>query len=66
VHSWIVDLVVAFVVVVAGIFAYRFKTIQRVAVGWIAVSNPDPDLGAWHFDQISTPLTVPKTMLLRD
>jgi len=40
VHSWIVDLVVAFVVVVAGIFAYRFKTIQRVAVGWIAVSIP--------------------------
>jgi hypothetical protein len=40
VHSWIVDLVVAFVVVIAGIYAYRFKTIRRIAVGWIAVSIP--------------------------
>jgi hypothetical protein len=40
VRSWIVDLVVACVVVVAGIYAYRFKIIQRIAVGWIAVSIP--------------------------
>jgi len=40
VHSWIVDLVVAFVVVAAGIYAYRFKAIQRIAVGWIAVTIP--------------------------